>query len=602
MQCLFFWNGYEADGGGNLTLQADVAPSVAILRMRLSYPIAQYGTLTLRHGSNAIQFTNCRVVRNIVQQGAGAERWREITIEDRRWQWGESYSAVYGEFNISQAGQAEIEQSDQQLAVRCALAMGEIGYDVSQISPTRYTPTVWDGVNPAAALREIAERNGCTITLTPQNRLLVYRNNIGLPPLPDRRQMDFTAGVEPVTIPRALVYEGGETHTQHDIPLEPIAWDPAVRRYRDIDSLSYKPAGGWGPEDPDPVHGFLGVNAKFREIARRDIWRLYRVSGQFYLPLPPQVLQNRTNSGRLTPQQRREVNEVFTIRRGKEWRILPLLPNQLNLGGSTSGFDGQLAEVWGFTYDLNITNTNTLGMTSVADVNTNYPLAQNYSALITGQIPVPQANQQMQYTRRFQIDYDSGHVRFDHPTFFYDFADGERVPAIIRLRTAFPIKDGETAARICQQYWATPGGANNNLAKKLKDSSFGFEYASTTGQVGGPSNVSLISNKDAFIANATATIADEIRSYQVRTGYSAPYKGFVFDRTPDGVVRAIVWDVSQDGVGTTHIDYNMERPEAYLSLNEIRAQRVATYRLWAQQQQEAKTNRSVRPTNPRGRW
>lgn len=597
-QCLFFWNGYEADGGGNLTLQADIQPSTAIIRMRLSYPVSQHGTLRLSDGTTIRDFTNCRVIRAVIQQGGGGARWREITIEDRRWRWGQGYAAIYGEYNIDQAGQAIVQRSVRQLAALCFEALGENRYDVSVLPADIYPPTVWDGDNPATALQELIAPYAGQIATWPNDVPRVFTLTEGISPTPDERQMDFTYGLEPAVVPRAIVYEGGETYMQHDLPLEPIGRE-LNGSWRHIDDLSYTPAGGWGAEDPDPNHGFMGiVDPRLRRLARLYIWRRYRIRGTFFLPYPPQLLQNRFARGYLTPTQRSQFLDYFTIDRGEEWRILPLRDKQVLVAGST-GFTGLPAEVWGFCYDLNAVNKNTLGVTGYTDIATNYPSAVNDSALITGSIPVPNALLPLQYTRPFVINPDSGHIQFDHAVFLADFIDSTRKPAVIRLRTSFTLKDTLSAARLCQQYWNFPRNSNSDVPKLLKDSAVHFEYASATGQVGSPSRTSLVSNQQAFIANATIRITDELQTYKVGQGYSSPYKGFVFDKPIDGVVRTIVWDVSERGEGTTHIDYNMERPEAYPTLLEIRARRQATFRLWKDAQIKAKIN--TQPTK-RGKW
>jgi hypothetical protein len=97
----FYWNGAAADGGGNFTLQPGISPSTAVLRFPLSTPISQIGTLTLTNGTQTINFSRCRVVRIVINESGGGGRWREVTIEDRRWMWADFYTKKrWGELQV----------------------------------------------------------------------------------------------------------------------------------------------------------------------------------------------------------------------------------------------------------------------------------------------------------------------------------------------------------------------------------------------------------------------------------------------------------------------------------------------------------------------
>jgi hypothetical protein len=208
----------------------------------------------------------------------------------------------------------------------------------------------------------------------------------------------------------------------------------------------------------------------------------------------------------------------------------------------------------------------------------------------------PPINNDLLYTKQITLIPESGHVEFKEPVFFKDAIDGN-IPAVIRLRTSFPLKDTESGARLCQQFWATPNSSiSANVVKLLKQSDIGFRYLSRNGARVRSSAVDLVSNESSFKFAAASAIAGEMDKYAIGTGYSAPYKGFVFDYQVDGIIRAIVYDVSANGEGTTHIDFNMERPEAYLTLNELHGRRMATYKLWYDAQQQSKLDRKVNPS------
>lgn len=595
-QCLFFWNTHEADGGGNLTLQAGPTPSTAILRMRLGYNNLQFGTLILTDSeSQATRLTGCRVARAVITQGGGGGRWRELTIEDRRWTWQGGYSAVYGEYNIDQAGLTTVRKSVRELATICFQALNEVGYDVSVLPHDIYPPVTWDGTEPGAALQALCDDFNCLIVPTLYDTFRIVRDGQGVQPRPDPRQMDFTSGLEPPVIPKAIICEGGETHVQHDLPLEAVGLEITGTnkgKFVPVDQLSYKPTS-WDKIDPTQDKAFGAITSlEARKVARKWLWRRYRIKGPFQLPLPPAALSTAIVGGRLNINARMDIANYFKIVRGKEWRVLPLRDTQLNLD-ATKDLDGRDAEVWGYFYLRDAANKNVLGYTQVATLPDE---ATNPNKLITGSLPTPAALAPLQYLKSFEIDPDSGHVIFEDPVYFKDLVAQSFVEAVIRLRTSMVIKDTESAARICQQYRAPLQSSRNtaNVIRFIKEPEIALEYCSLSPTGGDPfADRNVFSNADSFVLQAQNYINNERLKLSIGIGYSTPCKGFVFDINLDGVVRTITFDVSDEGEGTTHIDYNMERPEAYLTLNELRARRMATFRLAKQAYDAKQANRRI---------
>lgn len=606
-QCTFFWNGEPAEGGGSFVLRPGITPSTATLAFPLRYVPAQTGILTLRTATEVRSFVDCRVIRSEVQQGGGAGRFREVTIEDRRWKWSEGLGAVWGEYNrVSPPLDGDRREADPRtLAAILVAAMGEAATDVSALPSFAaarslpqdvplFEPVLWDAANPAAELDQLCQRFGCVPVLSTQDRFEIWQvGTTAQPPVPDSRASDFQETIEPPAIPEAVIFEGGYTLIQHDLPLIPVAQQDGTGDFVHIDELSYKPAGGWEAENPLTM---AGVDPKFRKAARRDVWRVYQVdvppaSPVAYLQLPVQPdlaeLGTRINGGIADPAAAQMQQDFFRVSRGPAGmqRILPL-------------YEGDDAFVYGFYYRAGATNRN-----SAPDLNAgNFPITvSECDALLPGirdysvsplRAAPPSTQQGLVYHDPGAVDIDStnGRVRFREATYFRDSTDGI-VPAVIRLRAKCVLRDPASASRVSAQYWfltQTPNALR--VAKLLKNSSVNVTY----GEPG--SGADAFDNTGVFRAVAQSEIARELRTYGYTIGNTIPYKGFVFNYSPDGVVQSVQWSVAESGEGTSHVDFGIERPEQYLSLNEQRLQRFATYNQQLAVERERKRRYGVTKT------
>lgn len=594
--CVFFWGSEPAEGGGSFSLRAGIVPSSGVLRFTYGQRsrINQINAVTLTdlESSTAI-FQRCRVTRANVMQAGGGGRFYEVQFVDRRWMWGERCFAIYGEYNTN-PDQALYSQTSafartyQQLAALCLNALGETNYDISLLPNFPGPPVQWDAADPAVELQNLCAAVGCMVTLSPTDRVVIVREGFGRVPAPDSRQMDFSAGTEPPIIPAAVVFEGGQTHIQHDLLLRPLAEEPDpaspnYKKYVSIYDVSYYAdlvaAGGtWSQEDPVRFDG-VGISSGLanQKLAQRDVWKVYGVLGPIQLPLPPSDVMNRTNGKALTPTQITQLSSYFKINTGQAWRLLPW--NQSQNPSSALGVTSAAAWVVGYRWLGGAANQNTGGFVQIADLPSR-ALNPDVNLLPVGDkaigaLTIP--------NNEYQIDFERGLVLFNEPTYFEDLL-ALRQPAVIRIRTSFPLRDPFSAALVCSQWWRVPGSPiAADLAKMVKRSDVFLEYD-------GDGN----DNASTFKSLADYYLASELNSYSIATGYSAPYKGFVFDIPVDGIVRTIAWDATPESGGMTHIDYNMERPEAYITLTELHARRLATWNAFKAADDRSKIARGIK--------
>jgi hypothetical protein len=179
------------------------------------------------------------------------------------------------------------------------------------------------------------------------------------------------------------------------------------------------------------------------------------------------------------------------------------------------------------------------------------------------------------------VDTERGLVSFEEYTYFQDLVARRHYPALIRLRASFRVRDPISAAHLSQQFWINPGNPTALSVTQLEKRSDNiFQYS----LFGSKASAKTDSNERFFVESALANLADAISRYKVRAGYSIPFRGFVFDYSPDGFVTALSLDVSEEGAGTSHVDFGTERSTVYTTLDELRTRRVSTYNAWLMQQ------------------
>lgn len=578
-----------------MTLQGGTTPSTASLRFPMSVVLPQYGELSLSDGSLTIVFRNCRVARRQINSSGGGPRWQEVTIEDRRWLWASHLRGIYGEYNrISPPlGRQTNQESVQQLAHRLLVCMGESNVNVSAMPSNRYPSMVWEGANPAGELEKLCQDYNCIVGINQQDKVYVAPIGVGQFPSQDPRMMDYQYQAEPPVVPYSIVAEGGRFHIHHDLPLIPVGLEidgSSAGLFVHIDDLSYTPARGWAIYDPANAH--MNVDPSARRVASQHVWRTYQVglsgTDTLNLPQPPDVglIQFAASGGNLASSQQ-TYNNFFRLSDATMHRIMPLNESRAVYGNQNISTS---PEVFGFYSTKSLGNFNSRPAPTSAAVASYTDCSSQVTDIfdldkmpISDPIPATHRGLVLDQSIIKKIDYHNGRVKFNEPVYFYDHTAVSDIylPAVLRLRCSFPIRDPQTMGVVSPQYWYQPGSSAANVAKLLKDSSIQAEYSISS------------SNLTSFVAAAQSLVASELAKYQITEGFSIPFKTFVFDVLPDGFVKAIQWDVSEGGEGTTHIDYGLERPNYYLTLNERQLSRLATYNMLIAREEERRAKRGI---------
>ncbi len=571
-QCLIKFGGAVNEGGGQFSYQAGTQPSRCTIRTRLGAIYPQIGNLIITDGFLNRTFTNCRVVRHTIRS-TGQGRMREITIEDRRWRW--QLARVWGEYNVTDQGGRDIftQKTARELATILLQAMGETQFDVTALPGDAYPEVAWDADHAAQALDSLCQTFGCLVTLgIVTDRVRIYRNNQGRRPLVDSRAMDSTPSAEPEVVPPLLIFEGGHTLWQYDLPLEPVGIETLKNKevIVPIDNLSYKPTGGWATVNP---RTFVGATAatnvvkEHRELAQRCVWRMFRVKPPFKLSPPPSALKV---SGKNSKEEAEKLAAFFTVDDGELWRILPLRTQQVSSAGGTKNSDIREALLMGACVQGKSVRTNNV---DTAD----------YPALLDPDQQLPKEDDNpftdvLVHQEGFTLDSARGIVTVGRPLYYLE--NGQAKPPYLRLRTSFSLRHPDTRQFVSSQYRYRPPSPTQGAVdpEMVKQSDVVFEiiegrgnFVSAGGMLGANPKFASVTNSESFITLAKKYLEERLASLYPDEAISIPYKGFIFDYDVDGAIRSITWSSGPQG-GTTQIDYAIERPELRMTHTQLRSQ------------------------------
>ncbi len=266
-----------------------ISPSVATLTIApQDHVISEGGTLRFFYGDRVLEFPGCKIDSGSLQRNNQGQVWR-LSIWDRRWRW--SLGAISGSYN-SQSDDGELvkdmDEQPQELAKFCLDAIGEQGYDVSEI-PNESNPKIdWDYDVPMEALASLCDQLGCRVVLGFDNRVRIRRAGVGKSLPIDNDVLENSLTVDPPEMPDKIAVVCGPTRFQDYLPLEAVGLDMEKGKeiIVPIDELSYKPAKGWNYEFCEDGE-FYNVALQSSEAdwrrARKTVFRWYRVK----MPWPP---------------------------------------------------------------------------------------------------------------------------------------------------------------------------------------------------------------------------------------------------------------------------------------------------------------------------
>lgn len=280
-------------------------------------PPAESGNVTFTDGARSVTLYDCRVTE-LIERSEGASRYWTLTIADRRWRW--KTGAIWGRYNQHDSQNKLIPwtiRSPKELAVLCLEEMGERNYQIhlpdglkrddgkdidrylqlGENFPQTGTnpPTSWDGLPPAVALSNLAERYGCRVVFQAvANRTIIvpyggpFYLNESLP------YLSSSVGVRNPKVPMGVGLFGAETAYQVRLKLEPVGLEYG-NHWVPLDELSYAPVGEtttsrWKKCCP-PLFPIARATDRLslkeaQHFARQGVWRAYRIKPEYLSGVP----------------------------------------------------------------------------------------------------------------------------------------------------------------------------------------------------------------------------------------------------------------------------------------------------------------------------
>lgn len=292
--CDIFYDGLEdaCTGKASFTLSHGVQPSTATIEV--VHPTRQVrlanGALRIvQNGRNVANFKGCAIV-DVFRVNAETNVYT-VKIADRRWKWQIGGGTISGRYNVRRPDGtviAETQKTAQELAKLCLDALGERGYDVSQLPNSfdpDYAPEVnWDYQRPVQALSELVGKLGCRVCLTDRDRIKVVVPGRGNR-LPTRDTTAENSSVSNVAVPDSLDVICEQTIFQGLLELEEVSQEPDNTFVRCDDSVM-KPDEKWeeySPEYPDRAVTYGDTDEERKQnqmLVKRTVWRTFRIRGQ----------------------------------------------------------------------------------------------------------------------------------------------------------------------------------------------------------------------------------------------------------------------------------------------------------------------------------
>jgi hypothetical protein len=514
-----------------------ISPSVARLTVvPQSTPPAEAGTLAFHFGGTSLSFPDCKVDYGTLERTTSGEVFR-LTILDRRWKW--RFGQISGTYNVwgddftlrrGQHGAIDTQRTPQELAALCLEAMGETGFDVSDM-PNDARPSVeWDHVVPAAALAALCDELGCRVVLGLDNRIAIRRVGAGAL-LPNHLPaLAFSTTINPPEVPGALTVVGGAIRYQVDLPLEAVGLtgqigEEGADALVPIDELSYRPAGGWSAIDLPYFHQ---VAIESRSLAAKSVLRYYRVKTPITVP------------GYEGPNG----NQVERLE-----QILPLEDEQVEVAVENGQAANLPAAVFGVWFP------------ETGDV------ANNCDELVPLEHAPPSSGTEsvgLEYRGGYTLDTARGLVIFDEPVYRNDHesatggAGYELVvaPAELVLRAACSVRDRQSLA---VKRYSRERGMDSNLgapARYLRHDEIVLTHRPTYSETYALVDVDTNAADADQMADAYLDAAQ--LEYQFEMPQTAHYVGLIPIEL-DGAIQQVSFQVGVTGT-TTSVARNNDAP------------------------------------------
>lgn len=540
----------------SFTLSHGITPSAGYIEFAPQPGfVATDGELRFLFGSTAIRFPGCRLLSPTFTRAGGGMIAR-FQIQDRRWKW--EHREISGRYNVRKEDgrfEEDTEEAPQELARKLLRAMGESNFSVSEL-PNETRPEIdWDFASPAQELAELCESLGCRVVLGLDNRVSIRKIGQGRP-LPNLGiQMTEGYGASLQAIPDSLKFVAAPSLSECRLKLEAVGLD-MDDKVKLVDDLSYMPTDGWRYQHPLSFGGVNPSNGQIDQainLAKQTVWKWFRVKEQADASYPAQEFE-------------------------KLWQILPLMEGRLKSYDDLDATTQYLPPmITGDYYDGNASGINTSAASGVG------------SATLKSR----------GYRGKFEVDRETGIVKFDEPVYKTSDANGIRVFTEPELYLTIAIMFRSLTTRQPQRAVQTErlrgrsvgGGTRIILREDVREQEV-IEYDDTTNR-----QTSFESNRQALLREAQFTLRAAAAEYVTTPTNDIQYAGLLAIN-PDGAIQQVTWNVGPEGA-TTRASRNAEFNLAVPSYKERR--RIERQKKGAEGKQKLLEFLGIKTGKPRSR-
>jgi len=490
-------------------------PDVAILEIlpQQAASIAKRGNLTLQFGFTTITLQDCRVDFGTLYTSSQGQIV-ELHILDRRWKW--RFGRIVGAWNLRQEDgtlDTNTEKTPQELATMLLDAMGESGYDVSQL-PNTGRPTVdWDCATPAHELSRLCDDRGCRIALGLDNvvRLVPLGSGAALPVGGVRT---LAHGLNAAEAPNQVRLCGAEVLFDSKIELEAVGED-VDGSIVPIDSLTYKPnPGGWESIKSIPKDVLTdAATTQQRALARKTVWKWWRVKQQ-------------ADGTQNVPGYSGSVTSIA--------QILPLAARRNTVYTDSDG-NIRLAPAF-------IEGTFVIESEPGTAPASGTPNTTNTAAGTT-------------YDGEFTIDRKLGIIKFPKAMRQYNDATTQYDPASLYLTTTYHVTDASTNQKVRFERWQTVDPTVNTKPEIIRREE--VQVLVTASYDSSNTVTGTTDNQAAMESLADDYISAYATKYQHVESFRAEYQGLI-PIALDGATRQVTWVVDMNRGANTWASYNSE--------------------------------------------
>jgi hypothetical protein len=550
------FSGIESVQSGTYTIAHGTQPGVAVIyAYPQDNPPALVGELTISFGDRVLRLRDC-LLDSLEPRTGGTGTIVECRIKDRRWKW--QNPVISGRYNVYQDDgllDFATEKTPQQLAALCFEALGETGFQVGAL-PNDGRPTVdWNYASAAQALDRLCDEYGCRVILDATDTARIVQLGVGAPLPPNGSLMSGGTSIDPPETPSEIIATG-PCEFQFDFPLRAIGRDVDDTN-KPIDSLTYKPADGWGFAD---VEGeMLGVDGSEAEaLAAATVYRWYQIefpAGGFDF----------SSLGFPTP---------LTLRQHIE-----LLPYQVETQTGNDGIErARPPVVYGVWFNARDEDAN--------EVTEFLPLDQESDA---------EQHILTQIQGGFSLDLQNHIVRFGFPVFKQKTAAGgviEYDEPDLRLRIGFRIRRPDTFAVVSSEASKTMASgiapplyvSADYLKRKIRP-----EFAATTSFT----ITGVVDNEAEFRREAELLANGVAQTFQTLESATATFEEILAIGL-DGAIQQITWSVDSNSTAKTTVQRNNDVQTYLPSYRERRLRQVGIENARALSQVNALINAPTR--------